>query len=190
MPLVTADIAAKMLPGASREHIETNLPCVLTALESAQLADKDMILMALATIRVETACFSPLSEAESEFNTSPGGRPYDLYDHRADLGNHGAPDGERFKGRGFIQLTGRANYAQHGAAIGLGEQLLENPDLANDPEIAARLLASFLKAREPRIRAALAAGDLREARRLVNGGSHGLEEFTAAYNTGRDLIPS
>jgi putative chitinase len=189
-PEVTVDVAAQIVPGAPRQHLETNLPFVMSALEAAQLADKPMILMALATIRAETGSFQPISELVSRFNTSPGGHPFDLYDSRADLGNHGAPDGERFKGRGFVQLTGRANYAMHGAAIGLGGQLIENPDRANDPDIAARLLASFLKAHEVRIRAALTAGDLGEARRLVNGGSHGLDAFTAAYNTGLALLPS
>jgi len=188
VPEVTIDIAAQIVPGARHDHLESNLPCVISALRAAQLADKPMILMALATIRAETGSFLPISEFESEFNTSRGGHPFDLYDSRADLGNRGVPDGERFRGRGFIQLTGRANYALHGAAIGLGEQLIENPDLANDPDIAARLLASFLKTHEERIRAALSGGDLREARRLVNGGSHGLDEFTAAYNTGLELL--
>lgn len=189
IPDITVEMAARMLPDARRAHIESNLPLVLNALVAPQLADKPMILMALATIRAETASFAPISEGESRFNTSPGGRPFDLYDHRADLGNLGPPDGERFKGRGFIQLTGRSNYTVHGAAIGLGDQLVGNPDLANDPEIAARLLASFLKFHEEHIRAALAGQDLREARRLVNGGSHGLDAFEAAYHSGLALIP-
>jgi len=189
-PEVTVDVAARIVPGAEREHLETNLPCVISALEAAQLADQPMILMALATIRAETASFAPISEGQSHFNTSPGGHPFDLYDHRADLGNLGPPDGERFKGRGFVQLTGRSNYALHGAAIGMGNQLIDDPELANDPEIAARLLASFLKHHEEKIRTALAADDLREARRLVNGGSNGLDAFEEAYRTGLTLVPS
>ena len=189
IPEITVDIAARMIPFAPRANIESNLPFVLEALIAPALADKPMVLMALATISAETGSFLPISEGQSRFNTSPGGHPFDLYDSRADLGNRGAPDGERFKGRGFIQLTGRANYAVHGAAIGLGNQLIETPDLANIPGIAARLLASFLKIHEERIRAALTLGDLRAARRLVNGGSHGLEAFTAAYNIGLALIP-
>jgi peptidoglycan L-alanyl-D-glutamate endopeptidase CwlK len=185
---ITVDIASRIIPRAPRANIEANLPFVLDALVAPQLADKPMVLMALATICAETGSFLPISEEPSHFNTSPGGHAFDLYDSRADLGNHGAPDGERFKGRGFIQLTGRANYALHSAAIGLGNQLIENPDLANHPDIAARLLASFLKAHEDRIRAALAANDLREARRLVNGGAHRLDAFTAAYNTGIALL--
>jgi putative chitinase len=188
IPDITVDIAARIIPYAPRANIESNLPFVLNALVAPELADKPTILMALATIRAETGSFLPISEFKSHFNTSPGGHPFDLYDSRADLGNQGEPDGERFKGRGFIQLTGRANYALHGGAIGLGTHLTENPDLANDPGIAARLLASFLKTHEERIRAALTSNDLREARRLVNGGSHGLDAFTAAYTTGLALI--
>jgi putative chitinase len=188
IPDITVEIATRMIPHAPRANIESNLPFVLHALVAPELADKPMTLMALATICAETGSFLPISEGQSHFNTSPGGHPFDRYDSRADLGNLGPPDGERFRGRGFIQLTGRSNYALHSTAIGLGDRLIENPDLANDPGIAARLLASFLKTHEERIRAALAAGDLREARRLVNGGSHGLDAFTSAYNTGLALL--
>ncbi|MFN2533215.1 MAG: peptidoglycan-binding protein, partial [Pyrinomonadaceae bacterium] len=66
--------------------------------------------------------------------------------------------------------------------------LVDNPGLANQPEIAARLLASFLKSKEPDIRQAIKNGNLKRARKLVNGGSHGLKEFTAAFNTGKSLI--
>jgi putative chitinase len=190
IPDITVAIATRMLPSAPRANVERNLPFVLNALAASELADKPMILMSLATIRAETGSFLPISEGQSHFNTSPGGHPFDLYDSRADLGNQGPPDGELFKGRGFIQLTGRANYALHGNAIGMGNQLITNPDLANDPGIAARLLTSFLKTNEQKIRAALAADDLREARRLVNGGSNGLDAFEAAYRTGLPLVPS
>ncbi len=189
IPDITVEIAARMLPYAPRANVERNLPIVLNALVGPQLADKPMVLMALATIRAETGSFLPISEGQSRYNTSPGGLPFDLYDLRADLGNLGRPDGERFKGRGFIQLTGRSNYTLHGAAIGLGDQLIDDPDLANNPGIAARLLASFLKHHEEKIRAALMAGDLLEARRLVNGGSNGVVEFEAAYRIGVTLLP-
>lgn len=186
----TATVAqvAKMFPGVSVTNIQTNLPFVLDALTAAGLGDKDMVLMALATIRAETGNFTPLSEFKSKFNTAPGGPPFGLYDNRHDLGNQGPPDGANFKGRGYIQLTGRSNYQIHGAAIGLGNQLVTNPALANQPDIAAKLLASFLKSKESKIRAALAQNDLKTARKLVNGGSHGLAEFTQAYNIGKSVI--
>ncbi len=189
IPAVTVEMVAEMFPATPVANIRAHLPAVLNALVPPQLATKPMILMALATIRAETESFEPASEYVSKFNTSPGGPPFDLYDHRAALGNQGPPDGERFRGRGFVQLTGRANYLEHGHAIGLGEQLISNPELANDPEIAARLLASFLKRCEKLILAALAKGDLAAARKLVNGGAAGLGRFSDAFQRGQVLIP-
>ena len=92
-----------------------------------------MLLMALATIRAESEGFAPVEEAPSRFNTSPDGEAFDLYDHRRDLGNAGRPDGRRFRGRGFVQLTGRDNYRRYGAAIGLGDQLIAEPYRALEP---------------------------------------------------------
>jgi hypothetical protein len=189
VPAVTVEMVLKMFPDTPVHNIEANLPIVLNALVDAGLADQKMILMALATIRAEVGCFAPICEYQSRFNTSPGGRPFDLYDNRAELGNQGPSDGETFRGRGFIQLTGRRNYEFHGQAIGLGNQLVENPDMACDPVIAAKLLASFMKTNAARIKAALVANDLAKARKCVNGGSHGLAEFAAAYTTGVGLIP-
>ncbi len=54
--------------------------------------------------------------------------------------------------------------------------------------LAARLLASFLKAKERPIKEALLDSDLRTARRLVNGGSHGLDRFTDCYRRGDRLL--
>ncbi len=189
IPAVTVEIVAGMFPVTPLANINAHLPAVLNALAVAQLATKPMVLMALATIRAETESFVPVSEGVSRFNTSPGGPPFDLYDHRSALGNLGPPDGERFRGRGFVQLTGRANYLHHGRAIGMGERLVVSPELANEPDIAAQLLASFLKGREKPILEALAKDDLAAARRLVNGGSAGIARFTDAYQRGQTLIP-
>lgn len=188
IPGVTVTVVSKMFPSTPVDNIRTNLPFVLNGLVERELADKPMVLMALATIRAETEGFEPISEGKSKYNTSPGGHPFDLYDNRRDLGNQGPPDGDSYKGRGFIQLTGRSNYQMHGKAIGLGNQLVDNPNLANDPGIAAKLLASFLKSKERAIKEALLDNDLKQARRLVNGGSHGLDRFTEAFGIGDNLI--
>lgn len=187
---VEVQTVAKMFPQTPFNNIKKHLPDVIAGLVGLELRDKPMALMALATIRAETASFRPISEFQSRFNTSPGGHPFDLYDNRADLGNRGKPDGERFKGRGYIQLTGRHNYTTYGPKVGLGDDLVENPDLANDSKIAGRLLAAFLADKQLPIKRALLEGDLRGARRLVNGGSHGLSAFRQAFRTGDRLIPN
>jgi predicted chitinase len=187
--IITPNLVRQIFsPQTPLKNIKAHLPAVLQAMGEAEMTDKNMLLMALATIRVETEGFEPISEFRSKFNTSPTGHPFDLYDNRKDLGNQGPPDGERFKGRGFIQLTGRANYREHGAAIGLGSRLLEHPELANDSIIAARLLASFLKAKERAIKEALLERNFKLARRLVNGGSHGLDKFKETFLKGERLI--
>ncbi len=188
IPGVTVDKVCTMFPHTPRANIAKYLPFVLDGLVNATLQDKPMVLMALATIRAETEGFVPISEGQSRYNTSPGGQPFDLYDHRTDIGNSQPGDGAKYRGRGFIQLTGKSNYQQHGEAIGMGDDLLGNPELANDPATAAALLASFLKAKEVRIKTALAAGDLAAARRLVNGGSHGLDRFEDCYRRGASVL--
>jgi peptidoglycan L-alanyl-D-glutamate endopeptidase CwlK len=187
---VTVDIVSRMFPQTPRVNIQTNLPFVLQAMVDASMADKSMVLMALSTIRAETASFRPISEGISQFNTAPGGPPFGLYNPPGNIanriGNTQPGDGPKFKGRGFIQLTGRFNYNKFGPVV--GADLIANPDLANDPKIAAELLAAFIKDKEQQIRNALANDDLTTARKLVNGGSHGLDDFTAAFRIGQQLI--
>ena len=176
---VRLDNVFRMCPEAPRGNIEKFLPEILAHLEKRGLAKEGLIRLAIATVYTETRSFVPLSEFQSKYNTSAGGKPFDLYDSRKDLGNQGAPDGERFRGRGFIQLTGRANYQTYGKALGI--DLVANPERANEPGIAAAVLTEYLKKREELFTQALAQEDLAKARKLVNGGSHGLDVFEASF---------
>lgn len=177
-------VVSQMFPHTPLSNIKRNLPYVKTALVNEQLQDRLIVLAALATIRAEAESFEPLGEGRSRYNTSPNGHPFDLYDNRKDLGNNGPPDGEKFRGRGYVQLTGRANYSKYGNSIGLGKQLVDEPELASNPDIAGKLLAAFLKDKERRIKEALLDWDFAGARRLVNGGSNGLDRFVDAYKIG------
>jgi peptidoglycan L-alanyl-D-glutamate endopeptidase CwlK len=158
----------------------------LKALEDNGLTDKEMVLVALALVRADIGNFEPKEERKSRFNTSPEGHPFDLYDNKR--GNQGPPDGERFKGRGYLFITGRAVYKQFDDALGLRDQLISNPDLANEPDIAARIMVSYLKSMEPRIRKPLLAGDLKSVRYQWSGGAGSMEVFTRAFQTGAALL--
>lgn len=57
------------------------------------------------------------------------------------MGNTAAGEGFKYRGRGLIQLTGKDNYKKYGDLIGV--DLLSNPDLANDPDIARRLAVAY-----------------------------------------------
>jgi hypothetical protein len=190
--LVTPDMVKRMFPGATPlKNITANLPFVLAGLRARQLGDRPMVLMAVSTIRAETEGFVPIDEFKSKFNTSPGGTPFDLYDAGtrigANLGNTAAGDGARFKGRGYIQLTGRDNYRRIGGQISI--DLIGDPPSANSPSIAGLILAQFLKNSESRIRNALATNDLQHARKLVNGGSHGFMQFKDTFDKGMAILP-
>jgi hypothetical protein len=190
--LVTPEIVKKTFPAATRlSNIAANLPFVLAGLRARQLGDRAMVLMSVSTIRAETEGFVPIDEGKSKFNTSPGGSPFNLYDAGtsigANLGNTEPGDGPRFKGRGFIQLTGRDNYRRVGSQIGVN--LIDAPASANDPATAGLILAQFLKNAESAIRKALANNDLLKARKLVNGGSHGFPQFKETFEKGMTTFP-
>lgn len=68
-----------------------------------------------------------------------GGKDYfKKYDGRAKLGNTQPGDGFRFRGRGYVQITGRRNYGFAGGELGV--DLIGQPDRALEPEIAAKIL--------------------------------------------------
>jgi putative chitinase len=65
------------------------------------------------------------------------------YENRPDLGNNQPGDGVRFKGRGYVQLTGRANYQDWSNRLGV--DLVGNPELAENPDIAAEILVRGMR---------------------------------------------
>ena len=88
----------------------------------------------LATARHETGggTYEPIDEY--------GDRSYftEMYEGRADLGNTQRGDGARYHGRGYVQLTGRRNYTEYAKIT--GRDLVNYPELAKEPDIAAEIL--------------------------------------------------
>jgi putative chitinase len=97
------------------------------------------------------------------------------YEGRADLGNTQKGDGRLFKGRGLLQLTGRANYTAYGKALGL--DLVGNPALAAEPAVSLTIACEYWKRRA--INAMADADDLYAVTRAVNGGLNGLDSRRA-----------
>ena len=178
----------QLFPATKPANVGRYMPYVMAALDAVGLTDVPMICVALATIRAESEGFLPISEFPSQFNTLPGGAPFSAYEGRVrGLGNIQVGDGARFRGRGFVQLTGRAHYAHYSGLLSV--DLLSAPDLANAPEIAASLLALFLADKAVAMREAVASGDLAKARKLVNGGSHGLDRFKDVFRLAGGIWP-
>ena len=178
---------SQLFPATKPANINRYLPYVLAALAAHRLTDRLMLCAALATIRAETEGFLPIAEYPSRYNTLPGQAPFGIYEGSRALGNTEPGDGARFRGRGFVQLTGRFNYARYSKALGV--DLLRQAELANAPEVAALLLAHFLADRADSLRSALVAGQFARARKIVNGGAHGLERFRDVFRRANVVWP-
>lgn len=94
------------------------------------------------------------------------------YEGRKDLGNTQPGDGERFRGRGLIQVTGRHWYTK--ASADLGVDFVANPALMELPVHAARVSTWFWKARNLNVWAD--KGDFRRLTIRINGGLNGFED--------------
>ena len=101
------------------------------------------------------------------------------YEGKGGLGNSQQGDGERFKGRGPIQLTGRANYEAYGRMLGL--DLVAHPELVATPEVGWQVAACYF-AKRSGVLAAADAGDFRRVTRLVNGGYNGWDDRLHYWN--------
>ena len=97
----------------------------------------------------------------------------EAYEGRADLGNTRPGDGKRFKGRGLIQLTGRANYQSYSDATGI--DYIKNPGaLSSDPNAAVDVACWYWKTRG--LNALADADDVRAVTKRINGGFNGLDD--------------
>lgn len=96
------------------------------------------------------------------------------------LGNTQPGDGFRFRGRGFIQITGRANYTKYGQVI--SHDIVGNPELALQEDVSALIAAAFWHENGLNQLADRGGIDKVEAiTRKVNGGTHGLDARRRYY---------
>lgn len=99
----------------------------------------------------------------------------EAYQGRVDLGNLQPGDGRKFKGRGLIQLTGRANYGDYGRAIGREAELLDKPELVeSDPELCVDVAGWFWAKKN--LNTLADADDLTTLTKRVNGGLNGIDD--------------
>jgi predicted chitinase len=104
-----------------------------------------------------------------------------------DLGNTDAGDGRRFKGRGPIQITGRANYRRFGDLLGL--DLVSAPEQAALPDVAFRIAGLYWSKKGlNELADRVTAEAFREITRRINGGFNGLAERERFYETAKAVL--
>ena len=99
------------------------------------------------------------------------------YEGRADLGNTQPGDGSKYRGRGLIQITGRANYMTCGEALGL--DLIKQPELLEKPQHACMSAAWFWATKG--LSTLADAGQFDKITRRINGGQNGAADRQTLY---------
>ena len=99
------------------------------------------------------------------------------YEGRKDLGNTVAGDGSKYRGRGLIQITGRANYMACGEALGL--DLIKQPELLEKPQHACMSAAWFWVTKG--LSTLADAGQFDKITLRINGGQNGAADRQALY---------
>lgn len=97
------------------------------------------------------------------------------YEGRKDLGNTQAGDGKRFKGRGPIQLTGRANYRKYGQQLGIDFE--NNPAIVAIPSVGLLVACKFWS--DNGLNELADKDDVVSITKRINGGTNGLSDRQA-----------
>jgi putative chitinase len=137
----------------------------------------------VAQCAVETSYFTTMKE-------KGGGLDFKKYDPKVNprkakiLGNTKPGDGARYHGRGYIQLTGRDNYKRAGLSLGL--PLEQNPEMVEQPEIAAQVAVWFWRTQvRPKVSDFT---DTAQVTRPINSGLHGLDRRESTFAAIMDLM--
>jgi predicted chitinase len=170
---------------------------LLAALKAAGITNPQEVAMFLGQMDVESGGFRTLSEnlnykpdrlasvfpkyfhGTADAQQVAAGGPEAIADrvYGGRMGNTQPGDGFKFRGRGVIQLTGRANYAKYGKAVGV--DLLSNPDAASDPELAAKIAIAYWK--DHGASGPAQQGNVQAVTQLINGGQNGASDRAAKY---------
>jgi predicted chitinase len=164
---VTSAQLRQIMPGLSQAKADQYLPHINRAMAEAGINTPQRQAAFLAQLGHESGGLRYMEEIASGA----------AYEGRRDLGNTQPGDGTRYKGRGPIQLTGRANYRAAGKALGL--DLEGNPRQAASPEVGFRTAAWFWNSRN--LNSLADKGDFRGITKRVNGGYNGLADREAYY---------
>lgn len=157
----------RMLPYATPQRIELFFYPLIAGMSQYEITTPLRRAMFLANIAHESGSLKYVREIASGA----------AYEGRMDLGNVVAGDGVRFKGRGLIQITGRANYAKISQAFGI--DFLKSPELLEAPEWAAKSACWWWEAHGCNKLAD--TGVFEKTVRRVNGGLNGYQDRLKHY---------
>ena len=172
--MITADEMRKIAPFANKAKVELFTPFLNDAMKEFDIDNSMREAAFLAQIAHESGGFHYVREIASGA----------AYEGRADLGNTEPGDGVRFKGRGLIQITGRANYEK--CELALDAPLLEQPQLLEQPILACRSAAWFWQTHG--LNELADKGDFKLITKRINGGLNGYSDRVAYYERAKEAL--
>jgi putative chitinase len=178
-----AALQAAMLDQISLDRAQREVAAANQALLAAGATTVNRAAMFLAQIGHESGSLRYATELASG----------QAYNGRKDLGNTYPGDGPRYKGRSYLQLTGRHNYGLFGQWAKARGLVSDQNYFVNNPDQVAQLPWVWLGpvwywvVARPTLNAVSDAGDTTKATRLVNGGTNGLADRVARWNRCRSL---
>lgn len=159
---LTAEQLKACMPYASPANIDRFLQPLNDTMAKYQINTPARVAMFLAQLAHESGSLRYVEEIASG----------EAYEGRKDLGNTEPGDGKRFKGRGLIQITGRANYRAVGKA--LAYDFLSDPEAMEKPGAAAMVSGWFWDAKG--LNAWADKGDFKRVTKIINGAYNGLKD--------------
>lgn len=173
--MITSEQLSRILPLSSKARRGLYLPGIQLAILGCRAGETvNRTAGLIATIDAETGSLKWMEEL--------GDAAYfRAYDGR--MGNNQEGDGYRFRGRGFVMLTGRDNYAEASKAIGY--------DLLKSPAAAASAYKTHIFTwfwNLHNVNALCDRGDWTGVRRAVNGGTNGMDVFLATVHRAIEVL--
>ena len=173
--MITTDLLRRIMPESGPRAALFTVPLVTAAAEF-DINTAERVAAWLAQLAHESGQLRYVREIASG----------EAYEGRKDLGNTQPGDGARFRGRGLIQITGRANYEQLRVALGL--DCVAHPEILEDPHNAARVSGWFWKGRGLNELADGGAANFTKITRRINGGTNGLADREMFYSRARAAL--
>lgn len=172
--MLTDDELRQIMPNTPASKRTAYLPFIQQAMQE----------FAITSYLREAAFIAQLAHESGELRYMEEIASGAAYEGRRDLGNTQPGDGRRFKGRGPIQLTGRANYKKYGDLLGV--DLIDDPPLAATPEVGFRIAALFWKLNG--LNELADQQNFEKITRRINGGLNGYADRCKYYERAKKVL--
>lgn len=172
--MLTDDELRQIMPNCPASKRADYLPFIQQAMQEFEIT---------SYLR-ETAFLAQLAHESAELRFMEEIASGAAYEGRQDLGNTQPGDGKRYKGRGPIQLTGRANYTKYGQLLGL--DLINNPTVAATKEVGFRIAGEFWKLNG--LNELADQQNFKLITKRINGGYNGLDDRTMYYERAKKVM--